>query len=107
MRDDVFTALADPTRRAILELLRDHPSLTAGEVAAHFTEISRPAVSKHLGVLRAAKLVRAEERGRENHYTLDAQPLGELQREWLNRFAPHWERSLRRLKHEAESDRRT
>jgi DNA-binding transcriptional ArsR family regulator len=103
VRDQVFPALADRTRRAILDLLRDHSSLTAGEIAARFPAISRPAVSKHLGVLRAAGLVRAEERGRENHYTLDAGPLGELQREWLNRFAPHWERSLQRLKREAES----
>ena len=88
MHDQVFPALADPTRRAILDVLREHSSLTAGAIAARFPAISRPAVSKHLGVLRAAGLVRAEERGRENHYTLDARPLGELQREWLDRFAP-------------------
>jgi DNA-binding transcriptional ArsR family regulator len=105
--DDVFAALADPTRRAILELLRDHPSLTAGEIAAQFPAISRPAVSKHLRVLRLAELVHAEERGRENHYTLEAQPLHEIRRDWLDRFAPHWERSLERLKHQAESNRRT
>jgi DNA-binding transcriptional ArsR family regulator len=105
--DVVFPALADPTRRSILDLLRDHSSLTAGEIAARFRTMSRPAVSKHLGVLRSAGLVRAEERGRENHYTLDARPLGELQRDWLNRFAPHWEASLERLKQEVESDPRS
>jgi DNA-binding transcriptional ArsR family regulator len=105
--DRIFAALADSTRRAILELLRDHERLTAGEVAASFPTISRPAVSKHLRVLREAGLVRAQERGRENHYTLDAQPLAEIQRDWLDGFAPHWEQSLQRLKTEAEKARRT
>jgi DNA-binding transcriptional ArsR family regulator len=101
--DRTFAALADPTRRAILELLRDHSSLTAGQIAAHFPAISRPAVSKHLAVLRSASLVHARERGRENHYKLDARPLGEIQRNWLNEFIPCWEQSLRQLKSRAES----
>ena len=103
--DLVFAALADPTRRAILDLLRERRSLTAGEIASRFPAISRPAVSKHLRVLRTAQLVRAEEHGRENHYTLDARPLGEVQREWLDQFAPHWEASLARLKRAAERGR--
>jgi DNA-binding transcriptional ArsR family regulator len=104
--DRVFGALADPTRRAILDLLREREQLTAGQIASQFPSMSRPAVSKHLGVLRAAGLVRAEERGRENHYTLDAEPIGQVQREWLDRFAPFWDESLRRLKTRAESRRR-
>jgi len=103
--DAVFAALADPTRRAILELLRGHASLTAGKLAAQFPRMSRPAVSKHLRVLRGANLVHAQARGREWHYTLDAQPLADIQREWLNQFAPSWDQSLRRLKREAESER--
>jgi DNA-binding transcriptional ArsR family regulator len=101
-RRDAFGALADPTRRAILDLLREHPTLTAGEIAAHFPQISRAAVSKHLRVLRQARLVKARERGREWHYKLDARPLAEVYLEWLNRFAPYWEESLRRLKRQAE-----
>jgi DNA-binding transcriptional ArsR family regulator len=100
--DRVFSALADGTRRSILDLLREHETLTAGEIAARFPAISRPAVSKHLRVLRDARLVQSEERGRENHYALDARPLGDIQREWLDRFAPHWQASLERLKHQAE-----
>lgn len=100
--DRVFAALADPTRRAILDLLRENQSLTAGAIAARFSTISRPAVSKHLRVLRHACLVQAQERGRENHYTLDVRPLAEIQRGWLDDFAPHWEQSLQRLKSEAE-----
>jgi len=103
--DTTFAALADPTRRAILDLLREHASLTAGQIAARFPSLSRPAVSKHLGVLRRASLVRSRERGRENHYTLDALPLREVQLAWLEQFAPHWEQSLERLKRLAESDR--
>ncbi len=103
-RKDAFAALADPTRRSILDLLRDRKSLTAGEIAARFPRVSRAAVSKHLGVLRQARLVRAREKGRERHYRLDAQPLEEIYREWLSAFAPIWEESLRRLKEQVERD---
>jgi DNA-binding transcriptional ArsR family regulator len=100
--DDVFGALADPTRRAILDLLRDNEHLTAGQLADRFPRISRPAVSKHLRVLREAGLVHAHERGRENHYILDARPLADVQRSWLDQFVPHWERSLEELKRQVE-----
>ena len=72
---DVFGALADPTRRVILERLLDRHEMSAGALAAEFSHISRPAVSKHLGVLRAAGLVRAREDGREVFYALDPAPL--------------------------------
>jgi DNA-binding transcriptional ArsR family regulator len=101
-RRDTFSALADPTRRAILEVLRDEPSLTAGELASRFPEITRPAVSKHLGVLRDAQLVRAREDGREWHYTLDATPLAEVYEQWLRSFIPLWDETLTRLKQTAE-----
>jgi DNA-binding transcriptional ArsR family regulator len=99
---DAFAAVADPTRRAILDLLRQRPSLTAGEIAAQFPHMSRPAISKHLGVLRRAGLVQALERGREWHYRLDPLPLGEIYTDWLARFAPLWETSLKQLKRQAE-----
>ena len=103
-RRDAFAALADPTRRAILDLLRDEPGLKAGEIAGRFPRISRAAVSKHLGVLRNARLVRAREVGREWHYTLDPAPLAEIYQAWLASFAPLWEQSLERLKRQAEED---
>ena len=56
--DAAFAALADPTRRRVLELLRDREEMTAGELAAAFPDISRPAVSKHLRVLREAGVIR-------------------------------------------------
>jgi len=102
-RRDAFAALADPTRRSILVALRERPTLTAGEIAARFPHISRAAVSKHLRVLRQVRLVKARERGREWHYSLDARPLAEIYQEWLAGFAPLWEESLERLKQQAEA----
>ena len=69
--------------------------------------MSRAAVSKHLRVLRRARLVKARQRGREWHYSLDAAPLGELYRSWLSSFAPHWEESLKRLKRQVEERTKT
>jgi DNA-binding transcriptional ArsR family regulator len=101
---DPFAALADPTRRAILEALRDEGVLSAGDIAARFPAISRPAVSKHVGILRRAKLVRGRVRGREMRYRLDAAPLAEVYRGWLATFVPVMEDSLRELKRRAEAD---
>ena len=102
-RSDAFTALADPTRRGILELLRDGGPHAAGAIAARFPRISRPAVSRHLRVLRESRLVRAREIGREWQYEIDANTLARLQREWFAPFEPLWDESLRRLKRRAES----
>jgi DNA-binding transcriptional ArsR family regulator len=104
--DLVFGALADQTRRGILELLREREVMSAGQIAANFQRISRPAVSKHLRVLREAGLVQWQERGREIHYALDVRPLADVHRSWLEQFVPMWEGSLQRLKHQAERPRR-
>lgn len=101
-RKDAFAALADPTRRAILELLKERESLSAGQLAAEFPQVSRAAVSKHLGVLRRAHLVRSRVNGRERHYRLDARPLEALYRDWLRQFEPVWEENLRKLKSTVE-----
>ncbi|MBI5284647.1 MAG: winged helix-turn-helix transcriptional regulator [Chloroflexi bacterium] len=105
---DPFEALADPTRRAILDLLRRRETRTAGELAAAFPRISRPAVSRHLRVLREAGFVMAEEAGRERRYRLNAAALARMHRDWFARFTPLWEASLAQLKQRAEaSERRT
>ena len=104
--DAAFAALADSTRRAVLELLRDQPTLTAGELAAAFPDISRPAVSKHLRILREAGLVRSEQRGREWHYALDPAPLAAIHQRWLATFVPLFDESLGRLKIRVESRQR-
>ena len=101
--DAAFDALADRTRRAILELLRLQHVMTAGELASAFPEISRPAVSRHLRLLREADLVDASQEGREWRYRLNVAPLAELHQQWFAQFAPLWEESLARLKSTVES----
>ena len=86
-----FTALADPTRRAILARLRAG-SLRVTEIAAPF-EISLNAVSKHLKLLERARLLRREVRGRDHYCSLDATPLGEAA-EWTAGYREFWERRL-------------
>lgn len=81
--DEVADAIADPVRREILLMLRG-TSLTVGEIARRFP-ISRPAVSRHLRVLRESGLVHDELAGRQRHYTLTPAPLGELAR-WIERI---------------------
>src|SRR6266550_980150 len=76
--DSVLTALADPTRRSILEALRAVPQ-TVGELAAD-QPVSRPAVSQHLKVLERARLVRAEPRGSRRLYSVRREGLDELRR---------------------------
>jgi DNA-binding transcriptional ArsR family regulator len=98
----VFGALADPTRRRILELLADRNELTAGALAAAFPHISRPAVSKHVGVLRETGLVQAREEGREVHYALDPAPLARAYEQFWAQFTPLWDARLARLKRNAE-----
>ena len=76
--------------------------MTAGELAAAFPSISRPAVSRHLRVLREAGLVTVAEDGRERHYALDPGPLADVTQAWFATFAPLWEESLANLKRQAE-----
>lgn len=92
-----FAALADPTRCKVIELLHEHPC-PVHELAAAF-DISRPAISRHLRVLKDAGLVREEKQGRENVYKLQRQRLRPLA-DWLNR---HWNQKLTTLKTLAET----
>ena len=84
-------ALADPTRRRIVELLADG-ELEAGSIAANFP-VSRPAVSRHLRVLREAGLVRARGEAQRRLYSLDPAPLAEID-EWLSRYRAFWTNRL-------------
>lgn len=101
--DRALQALADPTRRRILDLLAEG-ELPAGELARHFPEISRPAVSQHLAVLREAGLVTERQEGRFRIYRLEAGPLREVWEGWLSRYQRFWEDRLAVLKHLVESD---
>jgi DNA-binding transcriptional ArsR family regulator len=95
---EAAAAIADPIRRRVLELVRDE-ELPAGRVAAEF-DVSRPAVSRHLRVLREAGLVRERRDGRLRLYRADPAPLAEL-REWLERY---WDDRLEALRSLAEAD---
>jgi len=83
----VFRALADPTRRTILDLLRAGPRAT-GDVCAAFPRLSRFAVVKHLGVLRGAGLVRVRAAGRVRWNRLQVEPLSALYERWLRAHLP-------------------
>ena len=96
----IFDALGDPTRRAILELLRETPR-AAGDIAAHFP-VSRPAVAKHVRVLREAGLVRERAEGRRRIYELDAAPLAGVDR-WLQPYRAFWASRLVAIKNLVES----
>ncbi len=98
--DSIFFALSDGTRRALLARLLESDA-TAGTLAAGF-DISRPAVSQHLRVLRAAELVVEERRGRERHYTLQPRKL-RLIGEWLEAYRVFWPARLHDLKDFVES----
>jgi DNA-binding transcriptional ArsR family regulator len=99
--ETAFSALADPTRRAVLDLLR-HGSLPAGRIATAFP-VSRPAISKHLRVLRRARLVHERREGRQRIYQLNAAPLRDVD-SWLSRYREFWKASLSGLKDFVEAE---
>jgi DNA-binding transcriptional ArsR family regulator len=95
--------LGDPIRRELLALLADG-ELTAGELAARFP-VSRPAISRHLRVLREGGLVRVRAEGRERRYVLDPAPLRELDA-WLEPYRDLWAQRLDALDTEIARGRR-
>ncbi|MGN6168502.1 MAG: metalloregulator ArsR/SmtB family transcription factor [Solirubrobacteraceae bacterium] len=97
----LWRALSDPTRRRILDLLRERPRIT-GEVASHF-EISRIAVMRHLEVLSAASLVTSRKRGRERWHYLNSVPLERLHERWFEPHARGWASGLLGLQHTVET----
>jgi DNA-binding transcriptional ArsR family regulator len=104
MADDlvpVWKALADPTRRQILDLLKGGPR-TTGEVCARF-RTSRFAIMKHLSILQRAGLVIVERRGRERWNHLNAVPLQRIYERWISGYAGLWAASLMRLKQHVEA----
>jgi DNA-binding transcriptional ArsR family regulator len=106
---DVFTALADPTRRGVLELLRQQER-AAGELGDAFPKLSQPAMSRHLRVLREAGLVNVRRDEQRRVYSLRAEGLAELD-EWIARYRPFWQLRLdaleKHLDQQAKSARST
>ncbi|NHN30565.1 ArsR/SmtB family transcription factor [Paenibacillus agricola] len=98
---DVFQAIADPTRRSLLQLLIDQ-ELPVTVISGHFP-MSRTAVSKHLRILAEAGLVKERKVGRETRYHLASDPLLEL-KQWLAYYERHWENKLNLLKRYVESE---
>ena len=100
-QEATFHALADPTRRAVLDLLR-RGSQPAGQIASAFP-VSRPAISKHLRLLRRAHLVREHREGRNRIYHLNPEPLRAVD-SWIEQYRVFWQASLNSLKTFVEAE---
>ena len=98
----VFEAVADPTRRQLLDRLRTEGGLSLNALAAGLP-ITRQAVTKHLDALTAAGLVRVTRRGRERLHQLDGEPLRDVAT-WLAPYAAEWDRRLARLERHLEDN---
>src|SRR5271155_4118579 len=99
--ETTFQALADPTRRAVLDLLR-RGGQPAGQIADAFP-VSRPAISKHLRLLRRAHLVREHREGRNRVYELNPEPLRAVD-SWIDQYRKFWSASLANLKTFVETE---
>lgn len=100
-KHDVFQAIADPTRRKILQLLVEK-ELPISEITSHFP-ITRTAVVKHLHILSEASLVSGRKKGREKIYHLQPEPLEEVG-QWLLFYEQFWNNKLLKLKHVVEEE---
>lgn len=96
MRRDIFQAIADPTRRAIITLIALQ-AMTPNAIAEHF-DTTRQAVSKHLRILIECELIKQEHKGREIYYQLEVDKMKEIDR-WLNQFREIWEDRFNQLDH--------
>ena len=104
--DPVWKALSDPTRREILDFLRDGPRQTT-EIVDKFPQLSRFGVMKHLDVLREANLVSSRNEGRRRINTLNAAPIREILERWIGKYEAYWSNTLLRVKESTESDAAT
>jgi len=94
MRRDIFQAVADPTRRAIIALIALQ-AMTPSALAEHF-DTTRQAISKHLRILTECELVRQEHQGREIYYQLEIEKMKEIDK-WLDQFREIWENRFEQL----------
>jgi DNA-binding transcriptional ArsR family regulator len=94
VRRDIFQAIADPTRRAIIALVALQ-AMTPNALAENF-HISRQAISKHLQVLTECELVKQEQKGREIYYSLEIKKMKEID-EWLEQFRNIWEKKFNQI----------
>jgi len=101
VKHDVFQAIADPTRRQVLKLLSEK-DMPISEISKQFP-VSRTAIVKHLQVLSEARLVTAKKTGREKIFSLQPEPLAEVQ-EWIAYYEQFWHNKLSVLKHLIEEE---
>jgi DNA-binding transcriptional ArsR family regulator len=94
MRRDIFQAIADPTRRAIIALIALH-AMTPNAIAENFNT-TRQSISKHLRILTECELVKQEQQGREIYYSLEIQKMKEIDK-WLDQFSKLWETRFNQL----------
>lgn len=95
LRRDVFQAIADPTRRAILVLLATSPALTAGAIAANFNT-ARPTVSRHLHILTECELLHSSQEGREIYYAINVNKMKEIA-DFIEPFRQMWDERFNKL----------
>ena len=100
---DTFVAIADPTRREILDMLCQRQVASAGAIAAEFPKVSRPAISRHLRVLKECGVVVSFQLGKTRNYALNPDPIIELRDGWLKKFSGQSVQSLVRLRQIVES----
>ncbi len=101
--DEVFRALADPSRRELLDRLHDDSGQTLGELCAGL-DMTRQAVSKHLAILEAANLVATVRRGREKLHYLNPVPINEIYDRWIHKYERRPLRALSELKRGLEAE---
>jgi DNA-binding transcriptional ArsR family regulator len=100
--DPVWKALSDPTRRAILDLLRKGPKTTT-EIVDAFPKMRRHAVMKHIDVLRDATLINTREEGRRRINSLNPVPIRQIYERWMGPFSEMWSSTLLRVKDDLET----
>ena len=101
---DMFSALAEPTRRNIIEMLASNGQLSATAISRKF-RVSPPAISQHLKVLREARLVRVEKRAQQRIYTINTEAMSELE-EWARKMAAEWDKRFDALEKLAQAEER-
>ena len=104
--DHIWKALSDPTRRKILDLLRDGPRQTT-DIVTEFPELSRFGIMKHLEVLRTAGLVDTRQEGRLRINSLNAAPIRDILERWIGKYEAYWSNTLLRVRDSAETESKT
>jgi DNA-binding transcriptional ArsR family regulator len=102
--DLLFKAIADPSRRKLLDVLHEHDGRTLGELCEHLA-MARQSVAQHLGLLELANLVTTQRQGREKLHFLDPVPLHDIDERWIRKFDEPRLAALHLLKQRLESDK--